>query len=103
MFDAVNGIALALSDLVSRKLISHKSDALTVRKVLSEKLRSYNSAENGYLSATGTTTKVYFDAKQDGPLSLDVVNLLVSGNILHTVGESGKENICFTTKKQQLL
>lgn len=76
VFDAVNGIALALSDLVSRKLISHKSDALTVRKVLSEKLRSYNSAENGYLSATGTTTKVYFDAKQDGPLSLDVVNLL---------------------------
>jgi len=93
VFDAVNGIAIALTDLVSRKTISHQTNAATIRQLLYEKFRGYNSDENGYTSALGG--KMYFDANHNGPLQHDVVNL-VDGNWL-TIGKyrSSKQTISF--------
>ena len=76
VFDAVNGIALALSDLISRKTVSHRTNALTVRAYLFNKLESYNSESNGYISALGTNKRMYFDSNKDGPSLLDIVNLV---------------------------
>lgn len=75
VFDAVNGIALALSDLISRKTVTHRTNALTVRGHLYSKLEAYNSASNGYISALGSEKRMYFDSNKNGPAMYDVVNL----------------------------
>lgn len=78
LFDAVHGVALALSDLVNKKVISRTSDVQTVRDELYQKLRTFDDFSSGYPSATGTNNVIYFDQNQDPPPLYDVVNLVVS-------------------------
>ena len=77
VYDALNGIALALTDLVSRKSVSHKSTVMEIRNLLFDKLKSYDNSENGFISALDTDSKMFFDQNQDGPLKFDLVNLVV--------------------------
>lgn len=85
LFDAVHGVALALSDLVNKKVISRTSDVQTVRDELYQKLRTFDDFSSGYPSATGTNNVMYFDQNQDPPPLYDVVNLV--GNNWITVGQ----------------
>ena len=92
LFDAVHGVALALSDLVNKKVISRTSDVQTVRDNLYQKLRTYDDVSSGYPSATDTGNVMFFDQNQDPPPLYDVVNLVVSEStmqfslhFLHTV------------------
>lgn len=85
LFDAVHGIALALSDLVNKKVISRTSDVQTVRDNLYRKLRTFNDHSTGYPSATGTNNVMFFNQDQDAPPLYDVVNLV--GNNWITVGQ----------------
>ena len=78
LFDAVHGVALALSDLVNKKAISRSTDVRTVREKLHEKLMSYGDPTTGFPSATGNNRLMYFDQNLDGPPLYDVVNLVVS-------------------------
>ena len=77
LFDSVHGIALALSDLVNKKVISRSTDVNTVRDKLYEKLMTFNDRSSGYPSTTGTNNVMYFDQNQDGPPLYDIVNLVV--------------------------
>lgn len=79
LFDAVHGVALALSDLVNKKQISRSSNVMTVRDKLYQKLKSFDDPSSGYPSATGNNDVMYFDQYLDGPPRYDVVNLQVSG------------------------
>ena len=78
LFDAVHGVALALSDLVNKKVISRTSDVQTVRDNLYQKLRTFNDPSTGFPSATGTNNVMFFNQDQDAPPLYDVVNLVVS-------------------------
>ena len=78
LLDAVHGVALALSDLVNKKLISRSTPDLTVRDRLFNKLKSFNRQATGFPSATGTNNVMYFDSNGDGPPLYDIVNLVVS-------------------------
>ena len=82
LFDAVHGVALALSDLVNKKVISRTSDVQTVRDELYQKLRTFDDFSSGYPSATGTGNVMFFDQNQDAPPLYDVVNLVVSSSVL---------------------
>ena len=81
LFDAVHGIALALSDLVNKKVISRTSDVQTVRDNLYRKLRTFNDHSTGYPSATGTNNVMFFNQDQDAPPLYDVVNLVVRAHV----------------------
>ncbi|XP_015765927.1 PREDICTED: uncharacterized protein LOC107344755 [Acropora digitifera] len=85
LFDAVHGVAWALSDLVNKKVISRTSDVQTVRDNLYQKLRTYNAPSSGFPSATGTNSRMYFNQNQDPPAIYDIVNLVDSNWI--TVGQ----------------
>lgn len=85
LFDAVHGVAWALSDLVNKKVISRTSDVQTVRDNLYQKLRTYNDPSSGFPSATGTNNRMYFNQDQDPPAVYDVVNLVDDSWI--TVGQ----------------
>ncbi|XP_078384806.1 uncharacterized protein LOC144667275 isoform X2 [Oculina patagonica] len=85
LFDAVHGVALALSDLVNKKAISRTSDVQTVRDNLYQKLRTFDDFSSGYPSATGTGNVMFFNQNQDPPPLYDVVNLV--GNNWITVGQ----------------
>lgn len=85
LFDAVHGVALALSDLVNKKVISRTSDVQTVRDNLYQKLRTFNDPSTGFPSATGTNNVMFFNQDQDAPPLYDVVNLV--GNNWLTVGQ----------------
>ncbi|XP_044174984.1 uncharacterized protein LOC114950055 isoform X2 [Acropora millepora] len=85
LFDAVHGVAWALSDLVNKKVISRTSDVQTVRDNLYQKLRTYNAPSSGFPSATGTSSRMYFNQNQDPPAIYDIVNLVDSNWI--TVGQ----------------
>lgn len=78
LFDSVHGIALALSDLVNKKVISRTSDVQSVRDNLYQKLRTFNNPSTGFPSATGTNNVMFFNQDQDAPPLYDVVNLVVS-------------------------
>lgn len=77
LFDSVHGVALALSDLVNKKVISRTSDVQTVRDNLYQKLRTFNDPSRGFPSATGTNNVMFFNQDQDAPPLYDVVNLVV--------------------------
>eukprot|EP00112_Aurelia_sp_Birch-Aquarium-sp1_P017721 Seg4137.2 transcript_id=Seg4137.2/GoldUCD/mRNA.D3Y31 product="Glutamate receptor 3.1" protein_id=Seg4137.2/GoldUCD/D3Y31 len=77
VFDAINGIALSLSDLITRKVISHPMRQKVMRIKLYQKLKTYKDLATGYPSASGTKS-MYFDENQDGPPVLDILNLLDS-------------------------
>lgn len=83
VYDAVRSIGLALSDLVQRKSITFTTNTEKVRSLLFDKMKGY-SAGNGFLSATGPSSEMYFDKNQDAPMAFDVVNLL--GNTWKTIG-----------------
>ncbi|KAJ7377824.1 hypothetical protein OS493_026392 [Desmophyllum pertusum] len=85
IFDAVHGVALALSDLVNKKVISRTSDVQTVRDNLYQKLRTFDDVNSGYPSATGTGNILFFNQNQDPPPLYDVVNLVDNNWI--TVGQ----------------
>ena len=78
LFDAVHGVALALSDLVNKKVISRTTDVQTVRNSLYQKLKTFDDSSSGFPSATGTNNVMFFDGNQDGPPLFDIVNLVVS-------------------------
>jgi len=80
LFDAVHGVALALSDLVNKKVISRTSDVQTVRDNLYQKLRTFDDPSTGFPSATGTGNVMFFNQNQDPPPLYDVVNLKVSAS-----------------------
>ena len=82
LFDAVHGVALALSDLVNKKVISRTSDVQTVRDNLYQKLRTFDDVSTGFPSATGTGNVMFFNQNQDPPPLYDVVNLVVSATTL---------------------
>ncbi|XP_020916270.1 uncharacterized protein LOC110253659 isoform X2 [Exaiptasia diaphana] len=84
LFDAVHGVALALSDLVNKKQISRSTNVMKVREKLYKKLKTFDDPSSGYPSATGKKNIMYFDQRLDGPPRYDVVNLQDSGWI--TVG-----------------
>lgn len=74
----MHGVALALSDLVNKKVISRTSDVQTVRDNLYQKLRTFDDVSTGFPSATGTGNVMFFNQNQDPPPLYDVVNLVVS-------------------------
>ncbi|XP_032240858.2 uncharacterized protein LOC5515302 isoform X2 [Nematostella vectensis] len=90
LFDAVHGVALALSDLVNKKQISRKTDVMSVRDKLFQKLKTFDDPNTGYPSATGANDVMYFDQNLDGPPRYDVVNLQGSNWI--TVGQYDPSN-----------
>ena len=77
VYDAINGIALSLSDLITRKSITYQTKQKLIRVKLYQKLKSYADLATGYPSASGTKS-IYFDENQDGPPVLDIFNLIVS-------------------------
>lgn len=77
LFDAVHGVALALSDLVNKKQITRSTNVLKVREKLYNKLKTFDDPSSGYPSATGKQNVMYFDQRLDGPPRYDVVNLQV--------------------------
>ncbi|KAK3701047.1 hypothetical protein QZH41_008152 [Actinostola sp. cb2023] len=85
LFDAVHGVALALSDLVNKKQITRSTNVMTVRDKLYRKLKTFDDRSSGYPSATGKNNVMYFDQRLDGPPRYDVVNL--QGNNWITVGQ----------------
>ena len=71
-------MALSLTMLASKKDITFKTSKLETRALLYEQLKEFNSPANGFLSATGQSSKMFFDKKtQDAPLVFDIVNLVV--------------------------
>lgn len=76
VYDAINGIALSLSDLITRKSITYQTKQKVIRLKLFQRLKSYTDLATGYQSASGTKS-IYFDENQDGPPVFDILNLVV--------------------------
>ena len=77
LFDAVHGVALELSELARKEIITSKSKILDVRKALYDKLKRADKKATGFPSSIGELDTMYFDNKHTGPAAFEVVNLVV--------------------------
>ncbi|XP_065068364.1 uncharacterized protein LOC135693734 [Rhopilema esculentum] len=77
VYDAMNGIALSLSDLITRKAITYHTRQKIIRLKLYQKLKTFKDLATGFPSASATKS-MYFDENQDGPPVVDVLNLVES-------------------------
>ncbi|XP_028407746.1 LOW QUALITY PROTEIN: uncharacterized protein LOC114530333 [Dendronephthya gigantea] len=84
LFDAFHGMALELSELARKEIITSKSKIIDIRKALYDKLKRANKKEAGFTSAIGGGGIMFFDKKQGGPPAFEVVNLV--GKQWKTVG-----------------
>ena len=76
----MNGIALSLSDLITRKAITYHTRQKIIRLKLYQKLKTFKDLATGFPSASATKS-MYFDENQDGPPVIDVLNLMVWAEI----------------------
>ena len=77
LFDAVHGMALELSELARKEIITSKSDIIDMRKALYDKLKRANKKAAGFPSSIGGVDTMFFDKKHTGPPAFEVVNLVV--------------------------
>lgn len=84
LFDAVHGMALELSELARKEIITSKSKIIDMRKALYDKLKRANKKMAGFPSSIGGVDTMYFDKKHTGPPAFEVVNL--EGKQWKTVG-----------------
>ena len=78
LFDAVHGMALELSELARKEIITSKSKIIDVRKALYDKLKRANNKASGFPSSVGGVDTMYFDKQHTAPPAFEVVNLVVS-------------------------
>ena len=78
LFDAFHGMALELSDLARKEIITSKSRIIDMRKELYDRLKRANKKASGFPSSIGGVDTMYFDDKHTGPPAFEVVNLVVS-------------------------
>lgn len=71
-------MALELSELARKEIITSKSKIIDIRKALYDRLKRANKKEAGFTSAIGGVDTMFFDKKQGGPPAFEVVNLVVS-------------------------
>lgn len=77
LFDAVHGMALELSELARKEIITSKSNIIDMRKALYDRLKRANKKAAGFPSSVGGVDTMFFDKKHTGPPAFEVVNLVV--------------------------
>ena len=70
-------MALELSELARKEIITSKSDIIDMRKALYDKLKRANKKAAGFPSSIGGVDTMFFDKKHTGPPAFEVVNLVV--------------------------
>ena len=80
MFDACHGMALELSELARKEIITSKSKIIDMRKALYDKLKRANKKAAGFPSSIGGVDTMFFDKKHTGPPAFEVVNLVVGAH-----------------------
>ena len=77
-------MALELSELARKEIITSKSKIIDMRKALYDKLKRANKKEAGFPSSIGGVDTMYFDKKHTGPPAFEVVNLVVGVHLYIT-------------------
>lgn len=70
-------MALELSELARKEIITSKSKIIDMRKALYDKLKRANKKVAGFPSSIGGVDTMFFDKKHTGPPAFEVVNLVV--------------------------
>ena len=85
-------MALELSELARKEIITSKSKIIDMRKALYDKLKRANKKAAGFPSSIGGVDTMFFDKKHTGPPAFEVVNLVVGVHLyLWWVARYGQE------------
>ena len=92
-------MALELSELARKEIITSKSDIIDMRKALYDKLKRANKKAAGFPSSIGGVDTMFFDKKHTGPPAFEVVNLVV-GVTLYIFAAPGNRPVLLITQPQ---